>query len=279
MKIKLCFLFALLACTTYAKNLINSSSSLLEDEGVQVKVELREDGKYAVLLKSTTTLQGPVNFVSNAQITITVPTGGFRIGELESLMGRWTIGSVTISPIEAKETDYISFGLSGGKDDFVFEEGREVTLFTFMNTGICTGEVELMIEDDPFSPPNSKNINIGNIFSIFGFGFGNKFLESYEIGSATCSLMEIETAPIVEIKTATSMVINWTANEEVFRYHIKGRVKGTSEWLASLSLAEPKFHVYLPKKEETYEYQIETFYNNGTTEFSDIFEITPALTE
>ncbi len=47
--------------------------------------------------------------------------------------------------------------------------GEEVLLFSLENIGTCTGDLEFISDiDNPFLPPNSASVNVGNRISVTG---------------------------------------------------------------------------------------------------------------
>lgn len=159
---------------------------------VQFKVELLSDNvTYRVSMLPSVTWAPPLNITSTALVSMKVPTGGFSAANVTSLIPGtfWASNSQYSAPVEAPGFDYISFGLTSiGTDDFTYESGVEVALFTFQNNGTCTGPLEIIEMDDPFYPPNSLNANVTNQLTTIGSGNGsNAFTGAYETGSANCA--------------------------------------------------------------------------------------------
>jgi PKD repeat protein len=155
---------------------------------VKFKVKLLTDNKtFQVLMRSDVTYNPPMNTVSGAQVTLRVPAGGFTIGNLTSLKGTWSNNANVKSPPENPAYDYIVFGLQNPTSAIPFQKDVEVAVFEFKNNGTCTGAMELInTTNDPFMPPNSQNVNIGNAISIVGAGFGNAYTGNYSAISADC---------------------------------------------------------------------------------------------
>lgn len=140
---------------------------------VQFKLTLLEDGQtYQVSLIPAVTFQNPLNLTSTGQVTLKAPAKGLAIAELFNLQDEvvWEQNSLTESPIESPNHDYISFGLvTQGTKDIKYETGVEVPLFSFKNALECQGEITLIDNlADAFAPPNSKNVNVGNQLTILG---------------------------------------------------------------------------------------------------------------
>jgi len=72
---------------------------------------------------------------------------------------------------------------------FVFKidaQVRFIPLFSFTNIGTCTGPVNLIDNaTDPFSPPNSREANVGNALTILG-AFGDAYIGNYTSGNNQC---------------------------------------------------------------------------------------------
>lgn len=156
---------------------------------VAFKVELLSDATtYQVSLRADEKWSAPLNTVSTAQISFIVPTGGFSVSNIVNINGSWSNNANVIAPMENPDADYIIFGLQGATASITFETGVEIALFTFENSGTCTGALELLENNnDPFFPPNSQNVNVGNQMSVIGAGIGvNAYMENYNIGSADC---------------------------------------------------------------------------------------------
>lgn len=174
-------------CIVYTLVLMHLHSSAQ----VQFRVELLEDNiTYQVSLLPEITWTSPQNLTSTAQITLVIPTGGFQEGSIRPLIPNtgWSANARFNAPIENPQYDYISFGLTSlGTSAIPYQAGQETALFTFQNVGVCTGKVELMTENDPFSPPNSENGNVGNQITVFGGGLdNNSYGGAYGVGEANC---------------------------------------------------------------------------------------------
>ncbi len=147
---------------------------------IQLTVELQPDNiTYLVKLKPETSYSAPLNTTNNGQITFVLPTGGFQVGNVTNKTGLWSSGSMIQAPEENPSMDYLMFQLQSGTSDIVYVEGEEVELFSFENTGSCTGTLNFITEDDPFWPPNSQQVNPGILISVLGAGLGNAYEGSY----------------------------------------------------------------------------------------------------
>ena len=170
-------------------------------------VELQEDQiTYLVKLRPEgVSYSAPLNTTNNAQITFVVPTGGFKAANIKNIKGTWRNDNNVIAPEENPEKDYLVFNLSGNISDLDYVAGQEAELFSFENVGECTGALEFVKNDDPFFPPNSKNINIGNQISVLGAGFINAFSGTYgEIANCQESQGGVEECGIVVNSVVTT---------------------------------------------------------------------------
>ncbi len=156
---------------------------------VKFKVKLLPDNvTYQVLFKPEATWSAPLNAVPSSQVTLRVPTGGFTVGTVTGLAGNWSHTGTTVAPLENPGYDYIYFGLQGATSAITFNNGVEVPILNFKNAGTCTGELELLDHDtDPFMPPNSQSVNVGNSITIIGAGFGNAYTGNYGVFPADCT--------------------------------------------------------------------------------------------
>ena len=155
---------------------------------IEGKVELLPDNQtYRVSVLPSVTLYPPLSITNNAQITVKVPTGGFVFDGITSITGLWTLQNSVIAPVEDPDYDYYAFD-AATMTNVIYESGTEVELFTFRNSGDCTGTLEIIDNaTDPFMPPNSVSVNIGNLFSILGVGVGaNAYSGNYAVGLAEC---------------------------------------------------------------------------------------------
>ena len=170
---------------------------------IQLTVELQSDNvTYVVKLRPETSYSAPLNTTNNGQITFVLPTGGFQVGNVTNITGLWSSGSIILAPEENPSMDYLMFQLQSGTSDITYVEGEEVELFSFENTGICTGALNFITEDDPFWPPNSQQVNPGILISVLGAGLGNAYEGSYGI-PANCLGSE---EPMDTVSTSTEVI-------------------------------------------------------------------------
>jgi len=166
----------------------------------QVKFKLTQlaDGKtYQVSLIPEVSFLSPMNTTSTAQVTLKTPTNGFEVDQIFNLQPDvvWEPNSLTQKPEESPEYDYVSFGLvSQGTKNITYEAGVEVPLFAFTNFLDCEGEISLIDNlNDPFSPPNSRLVNVGNQITILG-AKGDAYIGNVEESRVACgaNLTDVE---------------------------------------------------------------------------------------
>ncbi len=140
---------------------------------VQFILDLDPDTRvYTVSMLPEVTWSPPYNKTATAQITVKAPTDLFELAEFKSLTPdvEWSMNARVNGPQEAPKTDYLSFTLvTGGLEPLTYEAGVPTKLFCFKNATDCTGQVSLINNDtDPFLPPNSRSINVGNSIAVHG---------------------------------------------------------------------------------------------------------------
>ncbi len=183
-------------------------TSLSSNAQVEFTVDIMPDSlTYQVSLRPTTTWTGSDALTATAQVTLRVPTGGFVPGSLTNMNGTWTLNSPFVAPAENPGFDYITVGLSSlGTSDITYTSGVEEPLFTFQNTGTCTGSVELMEANDPFIG-NTLNANVGNQITTFGSGNTNAWTSNYDAGNSNClRVIMIDTVDLSLTKVANMTV-------------------------------------------------------------------------
>src|SRR5690606_8511041 len=124
------------------------------------------NGKFQVAMTPDTAFSGNSGRTTLLRTTIKVPTGGFDAGNLTSLISgvNFTINGVNRSPNEAPDYDYFNFELVNiGTNLIPYVKGQKVPLFTFENTGSCTGDSIAIMDPltDPFKMPNSLAATVG----------------------------------------------------------------------------------------------------------------------
>jgi gliding motility-associated-like protein len=152
---------------------------------VKFKVKLLADNTtYQVLAYPEATFSSPANLVTNAQITLRVPTGGFTIGSITNINGGWKFNGTAVAPVENPGFDYLFIGWDGPPSFMSLQEGVELPLFSFQRTGNCTGGMLPINNDtDPYMN-NSSNIAPANSFVAFG---QDLYSENYNAIPADCT--------------------------------------------------------------------------------------------
>ncbi len=154
---------------------LSSCVGLTAQNVANFQLDKLEDNLFRVSIIPDTTFVAPNNRVSNMQIIVRVPTGGFVVSNLTNLVGGGVIFANTSrndAPLENPSHDYLSFTLESGATTAIsFMDGVTVPLFTFRNGGTClAGDLSLITPTDPFFPINSINANTQHQLTVLGFG-------------------------------------------------------------------------------------------------------------
>lgn len=152
--------------------------SFLLNAQLQGKIELLPDEfTYQVSVVPTINWSAPTSITNSAQITLRAPAGTLDLQNFQSLTGIWDIIASINSPDEANEYDYFSFALNAPISNVDYVDSQPVILFSFDNSGDCSA-VEIVDNiTDPFMPPNSMSINVGNAFTVLAAGPGQNAYE------------------------------------------------------------------------------------------------------
>jgi len=130
--------------------------------------------EYTVSMMPERTWRYPFNKTATGQITLKATTGQFFIKDIESFVEdtEWVPSGRVTAPIESPDYDYIFFRLkTPGLTEMPYKAFKPVKLFTFTLQSNCAREVMLVSNVyDPFLPPNSRNVNIGNSLGVLGAG-------------------------------------------------------------------------------------------------------------
>ena len=188
-------------------------------------VRMETSNTYKISIVPEQTWVHPNSITNSASLTLKVPTGGFLVDQFQSLTGTWKLAYRIDSPVEATDYDYLVFWLATPLVNFTYESGVEVPLFSFVNMGECTGDVQILdIDADPFLPPNSSNANIGNQFTILGHGKGNAYKGSLPSSvSAKCTGLkyQIDTSSISCIGDSSRLRLIFLEGVAPLRYALK----------------------------------------------------------
>lgn len=203
---------------------------------------------YIVSMLPDVTWEYPYNRTATAQITLKAPTDAFELKEFTSLTPgvEWVMNARVNSPAEATAFDYLSFTLvTTGLEPIDFIKGKPTKLFCFKNSEACSGQVSLINNStDPFLPPNSMNINVGNSIAVHGAkgdaytrnvsdkafdcDFGIKNLESEEAVPAIKESLEAHTEifpnPTSELVNVTFSWDKAEGDKEVLLYNNIGEL-------------------------------------------------------
>jgi len=156
------------------------------------------DNRYHIYMKPSSTPSPDLSMTG--QVTLRVPhsTGAnaFTATNVQAKANTiWSLSSTVPAPTEDTSVDYLSFTYSPiDVKAMAFQADTEQEVFSFKNTGPCTGDVTLMDNNsDPFNQPpsnptNSAGTNPGNQFANAGWGTtdDNDYTGNYG-GAASCS--------------------------------------------------------------------------------------------
>ncbi len=128
--------------------------------------------EYTVSMMPERTWRSPYNKTATGQVTIKATTGQFFVKDIKSYVEdtKWVPSGRVTAPMESPDYDYIFFRLkTPGLAEMPFKAFKPVKLFTFTLQYNCAREVMLVSNTyDPFLPPNSRNVNIGNSLGVLG---------------------------------------------------------------------------------------------------------------
>ncbi len=141
---------------------------------------------YLVTARPQVTWLPPLDDLTHsAQVTLVVPSGSFSLENLQSHAGNWALTHLVERPSENPGADYAVFELLEETQAIPWQQGQEIPLFSFQNSGDCLGAFELLQNDDVYSAPNPMNMPLGNSFVVEGAG-GEAYYGNYDTGSANC---------------------------------------------------------------------------------------------
>ncbi|WP_461094776.1 Ig-like domain-containing protein [Spirosoma gilvum] len=207
-----------------------SSTACLAQDGIYYAVKLLPDKvTYQVSLTSTVSLSGANRMTNSGQVTIVTPTNSFTVTNVQSSNGIWSNNTTVRHPAQNPGYDYFIFGLTPSVPMIPYSSTQEVILFTFTNSGACSGPIELWASNDPFQPnPPTQPINVGNDLTALGFVANgmlyNAWKGNYAVGSANCATLP--TIAIVSPVTNTTVTTTTVA------------VSGTATAGASVTISE-----------------------------------------
>ncbi len=164
------------SCATNFGNItLSDPSNCNPNCPVSYQLELLPNGKYQVSLIPHVSWNFPLNITSTAQVTVVAPTGSLVVSNLTNLISGVTFANNSSfpHPNENPSKDYFLFGLtSTGTSAIPYVNGVKVPLFTFENSGTCSGSTIYLMnpDNDPFLPPNDLNANPGQQLTTLGSG-------------------------------------------------------------------------------------------------------------
>jgi large repetitive protein len=152
-------------------------------------------GKYRVSMTSFVNWAAPLNQTATQQVAIKVPTGNFTVTNLTNLTSGATyiLGSRTNHPAEDPMFDYLHFNLQTPSTTLTYQNGTNVPLFTFENTGACSPGLLWLVDNatDPFMQPNSASINAGQQLTTAGYTIPDVPICVSGTGSTDCSVSTV----------------------------------------------------------------------------------------
>ena len=250
---------------------------------VKFKLTLLEDGKtYQVSLIPEVTFQNPLNLTSTGQVTLKAPTKGLAVDQITNLQEDvvWEQNSLTESPAESPNHDYISVGMVGDHDPkLTLKEGKAIALFSFETLDGCQGEIRLIDNrKDIFAKvPNSANNNPGNDLTAIDIGGGMKRIyykgnyEPFKVDCPSENLSPFSTS--LEPFNSIYASVELERVKDAESYSVQARVKGTTDWLTPVDFESTKLYFY-GHLDQVYEYQVKTIFKDGREDWGSISEIT-----
>ncbi|MEM1118819.1 MAG: gliding motility-associated C-terminal domain-containing protein [Bacteroidota bacterium] len=174
---------------------------------IEGKIILLPDNKtYQVSIIPQVTFNAQLSRTNSAQITLLGPTSCFEVTNVMGITGEWGISGFANAPAENSGFDYYSIELTSQWEE-TYTTGEEIILFTFENGASCTGSISIIDDQtDPFLPPNSQNLNVGNLFTVLGAG---------PINSYAGSVVPTAPAPEALAATATATLTELACPEDV----------------------------------------------------------------
>ena len=153
------------------ENIDSNSTNNQPQNCVYTYVLEAKKGLFTISLLADQTITAPFNTTATAQVTLKVPTGSFQVANLENLIEgvEFNENGRSNTPSEAPKYDYIVFGLASiGTRNITYTAGEKIPLFSFENSGECTGAPIFLMNNfsDPFYPPNSQKANVSQQITV-----------------------------------------------------------------------------------------------------------------
>lgn len=226
-------------------------SSLTAFAQVSYDLSLLPDNEtYLVSFLPGTTYMPPSNIVVSGQVTIRLPHGVapnvFEVVDLtmETPGATWQANDVVYGPAEAPSFDYVSFSLTTpGTIVYNFVEGVPIPVFSFKNGAAHCADSLYIIDNvnDPFLPPNSLGLNIGNSIVISGGGFSNSFGGVVGTGAAPGTPVTICTDEMLDVLASCDSVIyqgETFVQDTVFELHYTSSMGCDSVFITEIRIQD-----------------------------------------
>ncbi len=163
---------------------------------LQGRIDLLNGSQYQISVVPTVNWAPPQSITSSAQLTLRAPASRLNITAFQSLTGTWSLTNTIKSPKEAPAYDYFSFSLNSPLSTLTLQQSIPIPLFAFSNVNPCSPVELIDTGSDPFMPPNSLSVNIGNSFSVLGTGIGvNAYNGNTKDFKTTCPPVDIAFIP------------------------------------------------------------------------------------
>lgn len=167
---------------------------LAEGAGAQVRLNLGyvpDTRTYTVSILPETSWSSPQNMVASGQVVLKVASGTEFIPGITTLLNGlvWSDNAYIENPQGMDGYTLVCIALVNGPTSKIkFEEGQEVPLFSFVNTGgTCPGLVELIDNSDPaVQEVRASGFNVTQNLAVLG-AHGNA-ITGIANGSVDCSL-------------------------------------------------------------------------------------------
>lgn len=212
---------------------------------VEGKLILLPDNKtYQVSVIPQTTLNASFSITNSAQITLTAATGGFELTRLRGVTGDWMVSGFAKAPVENSGADYFSIQLNSPLQNIMYTAGEEIILFTFENRADCIGDISIIDDtSDPFLPPNSQFLNVGNLFTIRRVGPVNAYQGSAFPNAACPDDLQAAASATVGVLSCpddvTTMVVNINGGNSPFTIIVTNTLTGEVDSVVSEQVNTP----------------------------------------
>ncbi|MEO1261425.1 MAG: gliding motility-associated C-terminal domain-containing protein [Bacteroidota bacterium] len=150
--------------------------------GFYLSINMLDDSCWGVFVEPVGIDPSPLALTGSGQVTIEFPLG-FDISSMTNVSGMWGQGTTVVSPMEAPNSQFVSFGLLID-NGISYAAGESTLLFIFCSDDPCPPSMDLIdcsgTMPDPFCDPNSLSSNPANDLSVIDVGvfpFGFYFLQ------------------------------------------------------------------------------------------------------